>query len=123
MVAGTVSVFAQKKRFQPNARILSRQKNDERVNTQQQQLLVSITADGATFTFDGGSDRIEIAEDQYGRWGFKYYNNGTLTASGVWVEEPVSVTEVSWGFNFTTIHNRSKTNFKSGDVWTWKVRL
>jgi hypothetical protein len=126
MAAGTMGVFAQKsKKFSPNATILSRQKNSEKADSKTQRLAVTISSDDteATFTFDGGKDRMEIASDQYGRWGFSYYNNGKLVATGVYSTEPASTNEVYWYFNFSNITNRNLTRFKSGDVWTWKVRL
>ncbi|MDR1398534.1 MAG: hypothetical protein LBJ41_01230 [Treponema sp.] len=123
---GTLGVFAQNsKKFSPNATIVSRQKNSEKVDTKTQRLSVNISSDDteATFTFDSGRDRMEIAADQYGRWGFSYYNNGRLAATGVYSSEPASVNEVYWYFNFSNITNRNLAGFKSGDVWTWKVRL
>ncbi|MDR3114440.1 MAG: hypothetical protein LBU25_02855 [Treponema sp.] len=77
MIAGTMGIFAQKsKRFSPNATILSRQKNSEKVDNKTQRLSVNISDDDteATFTFDGGKERMEIAVHPYGRWGFSYYN-------------------------------------------------
>jgi hypothetical protein len=117
---GTFSVYA-KPRFQPNAQVLSRQKNGSRHGTQTERLQMSVTNDGAnaSFVFDNGRDRIDIAADNYGRIGFQYYNDGRLRGSGVMTEESTGAATWRWTFNFVTTSN---TTWKSGDVWTWEVR-